>query len=158
MIDFPENVLPYPQRDYYASNNPRLLVQRFEVGTRQRKRFSDEVEIASITWQCNITQWKFLKTFISNVLFQGAEKFQMSIPTVDGLKKHTVQIIDGSYGEQHFTGGVDVSVELEIIDPLVLTGGEYHLILISDGNENYASDFVLNDEALHQSLVHYSTF
>lgn len=157
MILFPENVLPYPQRDYSVSNDPRLLVQRFEVGTRQRKRFSDTVEVASITWELNFAQWKFLKTFIANVLFNGAEAFEMTIPTVEGLQRHSVKIIAGTYDEQHFTGGVNVSVQIEIIAPLLLTESEYYLILISDGSETYLEDFIAMDESLYQSLIHYST-
>ena len=157
MIEFPETVLPLPQRDYAVEHDPRLLVQRFEVGTRQRKRFTGGLEVAAITWQCNYAQWKFLKTFIFNILFQGAEKFEMTIPTVEGLKRHEVLIVQGTYSEQHFTGGVDVSVNIEILNPLNLSDLEYWVIFFFEGSESYLEDFIAMDEALFNSLVHYST-
>lgn len=157
MILFPETVLPLPQRDYSIEHNPNLLVQRFEVGIRQRKRFTGGLEVASIVWQCNYAQWKYLKTFMSQYLFDGAEKFEMTIPTVEGLKRHEVQIIAGSYMEQHFTGGVDVSVNIEILNPLNLSELEYWLIFFFEGSESYLEDTIGVDDSLYNSLVHFST-
>lgn len=155
-IDWPENALPLPKRSLRVDNDPRLLSQKMEVGVRQRKRFSDAIESLNVTWEFNVVQWSYFKTFVESSLNNGAEPFMITLPTVEGLQRIRAIIIEGKYKESFYTGGVDISAELQIIKPVVLSEDIFYLISISpgisEGLTTYDDDFILLESRLFNSL------
>lgn len=156
MILWPETHIPLPKRNLSVGANPRLLSQKMEVGTRQRKRFSDTIETLNVTWELNHVQWSFFKTFVETVLVFGSEPFEITLPTVEGLKRLPALIIEGKYNESFYTGGVDISAELEIIDPVVLREDVFYLMGISNGvaqgSTTYDDFFIQAQQKLHDYI------
>lgn len=156
MILWPETHLPLPKDTLAVQDDPRLMRQEMEVGTRQRNRFSDVIERVNVTWEFNHVQWTYFKTFVAVTLFNGAEEFSMTLPTVDRLQRVTVKMVGGQYSERYFVGGIDVSAQIEIIKPPVLDEVIFYLMSISDGVadgvQTYDDDFIAMDDKLFTSI------
>lgn len=156
MIDWPESFIPLPKRNLAVDHDPRLLSQRMEIGIRQRNRFSDSLENLNVTWELNFVQWSYFKTFVETVLKNGAEKFSITLPTVEGLKRVEALIVEGKYKESFYTGGVDISADLEIIDPVILREDVFYLMGISagisSGQTGYDTDFITMQTKLHDYI------
>ena len=158
MIEFPEHILPRVKSDVGMSLDPRLLVQEMDIGTRQRRRFSNGVERVQVTWELTRFQWAYLKSFISCRLNEGAETFSISLPSPKGMEeveKFEAFIVGGSISQTFYVGGVDVSAELELVRPLLLEQFVFDLLEISSNLANiemFAEAFVDMGEKLSNHL------
>lgn len=147
MIDWPENILPCPDADYGSNVDGKLLVQEMEIGTRQRRRFSDDNEKISVRWKFNKFQWAYFRNFVAITLSHGAASTNMTVLTVNGLERVTVKLIGGKYSSKYTNfENYEVSANLELIGPPKAQEDLFALQGILENEENMDEWFAFSEE------------
>lgn len=141
-ITWPENVLPHPSISYKSKNSSNLAVSRFDIGTRQRRRFSADIEEIAVMWNLSHLEYAYFRTFVREDLAQGSKPISISLVTPLGLERITAKIIGGDYSVSYKGFRTyDVSAKLEVINPPILNKTLQTLIAFLEG-DTYADRFV----------------
>lgn len=93
--------LPKPQQTYSASQDPALASNRFEVGFRQRRRFSETEERISVQWNMDQLQFDIFRSFVKFELENGALPFLVDIIGLDGIESREVRLEGGRFSERY---------------------------------------------------------
>jgi hypothetical protein len=96
-IQFPNHILPYPQIEYSEDNEFFITSTQFETNLRQRPRYNYSRNNVSVSWRFNRFEFDFFKSFVSHILLQGTEKFNISLPGLDGFPISEVSLLNGKY-------------------------------------------------------------
>ena len=145
-IEWPESILPFPSVNYGINTDGRLMVQEMEVGTRQRRRFSDDGERVSVSWQLTTLQWAFFKTFVSDTLGHGAAGINLTLLTANGLERVNAKILGGKYQTKYLNyENYEISATLEVIAPPTLPETLYWLYTFLEGEKYTDSWLAFND-------------
>jgi hypothetical protein len=147
---YPYPALPRPTQNYGASVDPKLAVTQFEIGRRQRPRFSATDEVVSVSWGMTQLQLDAFRYFVTNVLEQGSKAFTIGIIGIDGIQTRTVQLAGGTF-TQRYVPHQRYTVSATLITSLassLMTGADYDVLLIqelSDPNLFYITASSLHD-------------
>lgn len=96
MTAFP-SWLPLPSRNYGADVDPYLATTEFEVGLRQRRRYSTAQERVGVTWEMSQLEYDAFCHFVREEISFGAMPFDISILGVDGLETRNAQMMGGKF-------------------------------------------------------------
>ena len=96
MPAFPIN-LPKPTQSYSATNDPKLVTNKFETNFRQRVRYSRTEETISVSWLFTQLQYDLFLYFHKNLIANGSLPFDIDVIGLDGLKSISAQMIDGKF-------------------------------------------------------------
>lgn len=103
-MNWPEHLIPLPSEAYSAQGDPFLARTEFEVGMRQRSRYSGVEEKISVNWILSQFELDVLEAVVQRSLNQGADEFEMSILGLDGVRRETVQIVGGALSKEYLSG------------------------------------------------------
>lgn len=121
MITWPQQ-LPRPQQIYSTLVDGRLVANEFEVGYRQRRRYSYLEDAIRLSWLLNQFQLDVFRAFVKFELDNGANAFNTSIIGLDGLEDAEVQLRDGVYQFAAIAPGYyTVSAALVRLAPTTMT-------------------------------------
>lgn len=121
MIPWPQH-LPRPQQNYSANVNGRMVVNEFEVGTRQRRRFSYLEDVIKVGWLLTQFQLDVLRAFVKFELDNGANAFETFIIGMDGIETAEVFLKDGVFTINAVSPGYyNVTAELVRVSPTTMT-------------------------------------
>ena len=152
MTTWPETILPLPSVNYKSDTTGNLLVQQMEVGTRQRRRFSKDIEMVSVVWNFTQIQYSYFRTFVHETLEQGSKPISITLLTSNGLERVNARIIGGEYSSAYKAfRSYDVSAKLEIIDPPNLDPTNTALIAFLDG-DRYADQWITAVNKLYKTI------
>jgi hypothetical protein len=98
---YPYPVLPRPTQNYGSTTDPHLAVTQFEIGRRQRPKFSAVDEVISVSWDMTQLQLDTFRYFVANILKQGSLAFTIGIVGLDGIQTRTVQLVGGTFTERY---------------------------------------------------------
>lgn len=98
------------------------MVNEFEVGTRQRRRYSYLEDTLSVNWLMSQFQLDVFRAFVKFELDNGANSFNTTIIGIDGIEDAEVQLINGQYsvntvGPRDYT----ISASLVRVNPTTMT-------------------------------------
>lgn len=117
---YPKDLLPLPSVSFNLDSNYSNIQSSMDSGrTRQRRRFSQEHEMASATFDLTRFQYAAWVAFWDIKINRGNDWFNMELPTPNGdrLTLSEVRFV-GDYKAQHrANGNWDISVSLEYKDP-----------------------------------------
>lgn len=99
-----EGLLPRPTQNLASEVKPSLAVTEFEVGTRQRQRYTHSVETYSVSWQFNLLQYNCFETLVKHTLKSGSLPFDITLIGVDGLVRLTDVFIPGGVYRAQYSG------------------------------------------------------
>lgn len=121
MIPWPQ-LLPRPQQDYSVDVSNKLITTAFEIGFRQRRRYSNTEDVIRVVWQLNQLQLDILRAFVIYELDNGANPFSTYIIGLDGIETAEVYLNGGvlKYGAIG-PGYYAVSAELIRVAPTVMS-------------------------------------
>ncbi len=104
-MNWPEHLLPLPSENYSATSNPFLSRTEFEVGFRQRRRYSGVEERVAVSWVVTQLELDIMEAFVQRDMDHGSEAVEMTIIGVDGItNRHTVRIIGGALSKDYMPG------------------------------------------------------
>lgn len=128
------------------------MVSKFDIGTRQRRRFSEDVEEVSVMWNFSHLEYAYFRTFVRDDLDQGSKPISISLVTPMGLERIAAKIIGGDYSVSYKGFRTyDVSAKLEVINPPILDKTLQTLIAFLNG-DLYSDRFVRAVKALKTKL------
>jgi len=135
-MNWPEHLLPRPSENYSAQVDPVLARTEFEVGFRQRRKFTGVEERISVDWMVTQLQLDIMESFIQVNMSHGASAVEMTIIGVDGIRRETVRILGGATSKAYLPGGsYRVSATL-IAEPKATADAEIMawLLYLEDGS------------------------
>lgn len=128
MISWPA-ILPIPSQNYSGSSDPHLVTTEFEVGTRQRRMYSQEEDSLKVSWLMSQLQFDTFRYFVRTSLNGGSLAFQTSILGLNGVEVAEVYLKAGKFNfSTNAPGYVVVSAELIRVQPTVMDAELYELL------------------------------
>ena len=112
MIPWPQH-LPKPQQAYSVGVDPRLVVTEFEVGKRQRRRYTHLEDTIKVVWVLTQFQLDVFRAFVKFELDNGANPFNTTIIGLDGIEDAEVILRNGTFsvsmaGPHHYNATADL--------------------------------------------------
>lgn len=135
-MNWPEHLLPLPSETYSASADPALAKTEFEVGFRQRRKFSGVEERIGVSWMVNQLQLDIMEAFVQRNMEHGSMAVEMSIISVDGVRRETVRILGGTLSKDYLPGSNYRVTATLIAEPKALADEEIMawLLYLEDGS------------------------
>ena len=115
-INFPNHILPNPQIEYSEDMDSFVTSTQFETNLRQRPRYNYSKNDVTVSWRFDRFEFDFFKSFVKNILLQGTQKFNISIPGLDGFPLAEVSLLNGKYtaiNESYFYWKVRAILRIE---------------------------------------------
>ena len=157
MIHWPIN-LPLPSQSYNSTASGRLVVNTFETGFRQRRRYSYNEDLLRVTWLMTQLEFDVFKAFVKLTLSNGANAFYTQIVGLDGIEYAEVYLKDGAFTATYTPHAMQtVSAELVRVNPTVMDANTLEILIMPEmldpDNFVFMSDALeaYNEQALRNS-------
>lgn len=156
MFEWPENILPLPSFSFGVDAEFANIRSRMDSGRiRQRPRFTQEVEIATVRFELTRNEYAAFKAIWVNSINQGNDWFNMRLPIADGqhLTPSEVRFISDYKANYRPGGNWDISAMIEFKDTSSLSEVVTQ-VLISEGFDT--NEFETASENLRLEVAHFS--
>lgn len=122
---------PNPAQDAGIRNDPSVLRIDMDSGrARQRKLFTTAMRTMTVRWQLTDPQWALFQGVLEHKLNQGADWFNIVLPTGDGLKTCVARFVKGAWTAKYVpVMHWDVSASLEVQGNSPLSSSEVDTLL-----------------------------
>jgi len=154
---WPETIFPLPSVSFNVDADFSNIRSNMDSGrVRQRRRFSQETELASATFELTRVQYAAWKGFWVHRVNRGNDWFSMRLPIADGANLTNTEIRFASdYKAQHRHGGNwDVSVTIEFKETSQINEDLLELLIL-DGQNSTA--FQIAVDALWEECEHFES-
>ena len=85
MYIWEENLMPLPNSSFRVSNKSAVIRSQMDTGRfRQRRRFTDDFETATLTFNMLNDEYSMFKSVWKYELLNGSNWFKMRLPVGDG--------------------------------------------------------------------------
>lgn len=140
--------LPKPSQTYSTSLDPNLAQTDFEIGFRQRRKYSVDEERISVRWTLTQFQFDIFRTFLELDLEHGALPFFVDIIGLDGLENRQVRIEGGKFQSQYKPHQTYIiSANLVCVAAPVFPVGLYEFLISLETSD--PSEFILTSDVLN---------
>ncbi len=150
MFTWPENILPLPSYDFDVDNDFSNIRSKMDSGrVRQRPRFTEELELASLKFQLTKLQYAVFKAVWKLKLNNGNDWFTMNLPVAndESLTLSEVRFVSDFKATHRPYENWDISASIEFKDSAELSQDllDLHLLYGEDLSE-FTADIDGTDE------------